>query len=166
MSSTPRPATPTPKVINLRTPNASLKGGIATSDKTSRPVAHTGATHRSEPYTDEQIARAWDDYMTAHPKEHVLVNTMRAARPVRTGTDLFTVTVENPGQTELMSQWLPDILVALRDAAQNDAITVNVTINEGAAPAYTWNERDVYAHMVANIPGLKSFIDDFKLTLS
>ena len=162
----PRPAGSTPKVINLRTPNASLKGGIMTSDKASRPVAHTGTTHRSEPYTDEQIARAWDDYMTAHPKEHVLVNTMRAARPVRTGTDLFTVTVENPGQTELMSQWLPDILVALRDAARNDSVTVNVAMNEGAAPAYTWNERDVYAHMVANIPGLKSFIDDFKLTLS
>lgn len=162
----PRPAAPIPKVINLRTPNASLKGGIATSDKASRPVAHTGATHRTEPYTDEQIARAWDDYMTTHPKEHVLVNTMRTARPVRTGTDLFTVTVENPGQTELMSQWLPDILASLRDATQNDAVTINVTINEGAAPAYTWNERDVYAHMVANIPGLKSFIDDFKLTLS
>ncbi|MCM1519026.1 MAG: DNA polymerase III subunit gamma/tau [Pseudoflavonifractor sp.] len=163
---TPRPPVTGRKVVNLRTPNVSLKGGIAASSATTHHATPTTATKRTGAYDDKKVGKAWDDFMTAHPKEHVLVNTMRAARPVRESDDAFVITVENPAQTDLMHQWLPEILSALHDAAANDMITLRVAINEGAAPAYTWNERDVYAHMVANIPGLKSFIDDFKLTLS
>lgn len=162
----PRPVASGTRVVNLRTPKMSLKGGISSSESAAQPAAHHATTKRTARYDDAVIGKAWDDFMTAHPKEHVLVNTMRAARPVKDGADSFVVTVENPGQTDLMHQWLPEILSALHDAASNDMITIRVAINEGAAPAYTWNERDVYAHMVANIPGLKSFIDDFKLTLS
>ncbi len=167
----PRPTAPAQKpasgrVINLRAPQVSLKGGIESDNKANATVTHTAATHRNGAYTDEQVVKAWNDFIATHPTEHVLINTMRAGQPTRQNGDTFEVIVENPGQVETMQQAMPDILRALRNATSNDSISIALKINEGDSPAYTWNEREVLNHMVETMPKLRAFIDDFKLTLN
>lgn len=154
------------KTISLRTPKASLKGGIETDKSSVSSSAGTTTANRNERYSDEQVLKAWNDFITAHPTEHVLINTMRAGQPVRDTGDTFEVVVENPGQVDTMQQAMPAILQALRNATSNDNISISLRINEGDSPAYTWNEREVLNHMIETMPKLRKFIDEFKLTLN
>lgn len=163
---TAAPSRVQPKIAGIRAPQVSLKHGAMTSTVQDTVSVGAVSSKRSEAYTDEQILAAWNAFMAEHPTEHVLVNTMRVARPERLQGDTFGVKVENQGQLELMTQRQHDILSFLRDAVRNDSVAISLGINEGDAPAYTWSERDVLAHMVETIPDLKTFIDDFKLTLS
>ena len=154
------------KTINLRTPKASLKGGIETDKSSVSASAGTTMAHRNEKYNDERVLKAWNDFIMAHPTEHVLINTMRAGQPVRGTGDTFEVVVENPGQVDTMQQAMPAILQALRNATSNDNISISLRINEGDSPAYTWNEREVLNHMIETMPKLRKFIEEFKLTLN
>lgn len=166
---TPKPAAiprPTGKMANLRTPNLSLKGGLDSGKNASSTTSPTVREHRTNTYTDKQVIDAWNGFIASHPTEHVLINTMRAGQPTRNAGDTFEVMVENPGQVETMQQSMPEILQALRDATNNDNITILLRINEGESPAHTWNEREVLNHMIETIPKLRAFIDDFKLTLN
>lgn len=166
------PPAPTPAAaksghmkVNLRVPTASLKRGVETHNQQA-VATPTESVHRAEKYTDEQVLKAWNDFMAQHPTEHILVNTMRAGQPVNIGADTYEVVVANPGQIELMQTEMPKILSHLHNAVANDNINISLKINEGEAPAHTWNEREVLGHMVATMPKLRSFIEDFKLTLN
>ena len=165
----PKPAAmprPVGKMTNLRTPNISLKGGIGSDSNAAQAASQAVKEHRTATYSDQQVLDAWKGYIAAHPTEHVLINTMRAGQPTRISGDIFEVMVENPGQVDTMQQSMPEILQTLRDAANNDNITITLRINEGESPAHTWNEREVLNHMIETMPKLRAFIDDFKLTLN
>lgn len=157
---------PVGKMTNLRTPNISLKGGIGSDSNAAQAASQAVKEHRTATYSDQQVLDAWKGYIAAHPTEHVLINTMRAGQPTRISGDIFEVMVENPGQVDTMQQSMPEILQTLRDAANNDNITITLRINEGESPAHTWNEREVLNHMIETMPKLRAFIDDFKLTLN
>lgn len=152
----------------LRAPKISLKNGIESSSQNAAPTAgrYADNRHRETPYTVDALDAAWETYINGHPTAHILVNTMRTARPQRIEGNRFSITVENPGQLELMEHSMPDILRYIHDTLANDSISITVLVNEGEAAPYTWNERDVLAHMVETTPMLKKFIEDFKLTLS
>ena len=49
---------------------------------------------RSSAFTDEQLKAAWGAIIEAHPKEHLLINAMRLAVPVRVEATRFGVNVE------------------------------------------------------------------------
>lgn len=120
---------------------------------------------RNGQYSREQLNKAWQDFIKAHPTEHILINTMRASFPAPVEGHNYKMMVENEMQRGVMEQIAPDLLKFVRDALENDSFTLTVEINEGAASPHTWNERDVLRHMVENIPALRGFIDDLGLTI-
>ena len=141
-----------------------------TSRADATPAASTAgqaqpSALRETPYTLEQLNRAWDTYIAAHPTEHILVNTMRAGRPVIVEGNSLKMLVENEIQQATVTEAMLSILQHLRDTLANDRITLVTEINQGAASPHTWNEREVLAHMVENTPALRDFIDDFKLSI-
>lgn len=158
---------PTTRISGIKAPKISLKGGIETED-IQRADTHNATPRqpRKTPYTTDALDTVWETYINGHPKAHILTNTMRTARPQHIENDRFTITVENPGQLELMEQAMPDILQYIHEALANDLITISVKVNEGESAPYTWSERDVLARMVETTPVLRKFIEDFKLTLS
>ncbi len=161
------PASSVTRISGIKAPKISLRGGIETTETQRAESNNTTPKHpRETPYTTDALDTVWETYINGHPKAHILVNTMRTARPQRIENDRFSITVENPGQLDLMEQAMPDILKYIHDALANDLITISVNVNTGESAPYTWSERDVLARMVETTPMLKKFIEDFKLTLS
>ena len=147
----------------------SISGGNRTGADTA-PAEVPGATTaphtvREASYTPEQFLGAWKEYIVQHPKEQILINTMRAGQPKAVSADTYVMTVENEMQQAVMAEAMASVLTHLRNSLSNDRITLSVVMNEGESSPLTWNEREVLSHMVENMPVLRDFIADFKLTI-
>lgn len=75
-------------------PGLSLKQQVTVNDVAEKKVS-SPQVKRNTPFTDEQFAAAWKAIIGTHPKEHLLVNAMRMASPVRTSGNAFSATVES-----------------------------------------------------------------------
>ncbi len=137
----------------------------ASQSASVQPGIGTTAPQRNEPYTREQLNKAWQNFMQAHPTEHILINTMRASFPAPQEGHTYKIMVENEMQRQTVELAFPALLQAVRDELSNDHFSLTVEINQGAASPHTWNEREVLNHMVENIPALRGFIDDLGLTI-
>ena len=164
----PRPTAQPTTVRRSASPTAtiSIRGKIAADTADSPSATATRVELRNTPYSDNALDMTWETYIQSHPKSHILINTMRMARPQRIGEHLYLVKVENPGQQALMEQALPDILDHIRRSLGNDYIKINIAINEGDAAPHTWNEREVLNHIIETTPYFKTFCDDLGLKLS
>lgn len=160
-------AIPTPGVAprrtTLKTPHLTLKRGL----KGAEVVKTTSAPKldRNDNFSDEAIDAAWETYIASHPTAHILINTMRAARPRRIQDSRFVIMVENPEQVNQMNYAMPDILEYLSDKLSNDHITIEIEINQGESSPRVWNSREVLAHMIQDTPHMREFIDRFNLSL-
>ncbi len=165
VESEPKTPTPTPTLRPVgRGPT--LRGRAQTASDERKPEA-TLTTQRSNPFTREAFVKAWETFMAAHPREQILVNTMRASVPqAAEGKDhAFIMTVANDMQLDLMGRQMPALLTHLRGSLENDLITIDVELETGPGSSSTWTEREVYENMRATIPSFSKFIADFELTL-
>ena len=162
----PRPVAPGRKPLMRPAGTFSINHSKEAAE-TARTAAASGtaAPQRNEPYTREQLHKAWQKFMQAHPTEHILVNTMRASFPAPQEGHTYKIMVENDMQRQTVEHAFPELLRSVRDDLSNDYFSLVVEINQGAASPHTWNEREVLNHMVENIPALRGFIDDLGLTL-
>lgn len=146
-------------------PIISIKTGAANKSAETKVVHQSSVPTNKSPYSMAALESVWDTYIATHPTEHILTNTMRAARPVRIEGDRYSLTVENPAQKELLDHSMLDIKQFVHRNLGNDFITFEVVMNEGEAAPHTWNEREVLAHIAQTSPYFKTFAEDFKLTL-
>lgn len=161
----PKAPTPTPTLRPVgRGPT--LRGRSQAAADERKPET-TLTTQRSNPFTREAFVKAWETFMAAHPREQILVNTMRASVPqAAEGKDhAFIMTVANDMQLDLMGRQMPALLTHLRGSLENDLITIDVELETGPGSSSTWTEREVYENMRATIPSFSKFIADFELTL-
>jgi DNA polymerase-3 subunit gamma/tau len=150
----------------LHAPSLSLnrKHVDANSATQTQSVAH--GEKQARLFTDDELTRAWTDFIENHAKDHLLINTMRVSHPQRTAVaNTFEMVVESEIQVELMNESMPTLLSALRTALQNDFITIHVRANDGASSPLTWNEREVLASIIERHPSVKKFVDDLGLSL-
>ena len=61
---------------------------------------------------------------------------------------------------------MTDIKQYLANQLSNDFITFEVAINQGEAAPHVWNQREVLIHMIEQSPNMRSFVDEFGLSLS
>lgn len=156
------PMAPPAKRKVISAPKISLRGSpAAAATPASAPVKHD----RNEPFGLDEFYSGWEAYIAAHPKEHILVNTMRSSRPERVDATAYSMTVENDMQRQLMEQWRDDLLRFMGDRLANDHIRLDVKVNEGQSSPMTWNEREVFNHMLETNPVLKKFVDGFNMSL-
>lgn len=157
------PKTPTLRPVGR---GPTLRGRAQAASDELKPEA-TLTTQRSNPFTREAFVKAWETFMAAHPREQILVNTMRASVPqAAEGKDhAFIMTVANDMQLDLMGRQMPALLTHLRGSLENDLITIDVELETGPGSSSTWTEREVYENMRATIPSFSKFIADFELTL-
>ncbi len=150
-----------------RTPASfSISGRQQAAAATSAAATTAAAvTTRTDAYTEEDLRHAWQDFMNRRPAEKILVNTMRASFPERTGDHSYRMKVENDKQQELMVHTMPELLKEIRDALSNDLFTLAIEINQGEASPHTWNDREVVAYVQQTTPAINDFIETFKLTL-
>ncbi|MDE5744199.1 MAG: hypothetical protein K2H84_00895, partial [Paramuribaculum sp.] len=154
-----------PRGTTLRLPNFSMRGGVGKSDTKQ---AQTSAENlRSKPFTQDDFAAAWNAYADAHPKEHILANSMRYSLPETSDNTNFEAKVTNIMQLEIMIEALPRITKWMRDALQNDGVTITASVSETENQArYTLNDRELLAKIIEEKPIMAAFIEKLKLVLS
>lgn len=153
--------------IGLKGPSISIRSGVQKQgqERTATATA-TAVQTRESAFSQDDLERVWDGFAAARPTMHILVNTMRASRPVATDTPFaYTVTIENEMQRDVLQQAMPELLASVRDILSNDRITFNLAINRGETARHTWNDREVLARMLEERPGIKRLADELKLTL-
>lgn len=123
------------------------------------------ATVNKSAYTPEALQQAWDEFIDANPHAHILVNTMRACRPVNIEGDRWLMTVENEMQQQTVAHAMPAIMQWVHRRLSNDMVTIDTAINEGESSPATWTERDVLTYMANESPGFKDFVTKLQLKL-
>ena len=162
---TPAPTTPPPsqpRRTSLRTPGFSIKGGTRPQE-TLQNEQSSGL--RNTPYNADELLTGWKKFMEDNPKEHVLVNSMRAHQPNSEGNDVWVVVAESDTQANIITEKLPLLHSYLRDRLSNDNVTIRVDVNRGEAAPVAWNEREVFQHMMAESDKVKHFVEKLKLSL-
>ncbi len=159
-----------PRRTGIRAAGKHISLSSALEDRPQETVqeAHSAmAPRRTTPFVDEALASLWEEFAAARPTAHLLVNTMRQSSPKRRaeGEYVFDVTVENQAQVDVMNETSPELLPFLRDRLNNDLITLEYHINQGASMPSAWNDRELLKHIVDRHPYAARFISDFKLTL-
>lgn len=148
--------------------NAAPGANNAKQQPAQAPTATAGtATAPAQQYTHNDLIAAWNEYGAAHPKAHILVNTMRACIPQPSSRpDTFVTKVLNEFQRTEMQQAMPDLLAFLRREVGNNNITIQVEIDSSAPPRHTLSDRDLLAELRQANPLLQKYIDFFHLNLS
>lgn len=138
-----------------------------TAAPTPAPNATTAATQAAtKQSTPEQVNAAWEKYIIDHPNDHIVINTMRAAYPVATGANSYTLEVASPSQQEFMDKALSGILSHLQSSLANDAITLSIKYNPNAPRPKVWGPREVAENIQKHNPAFSSFVEKYKLGLA
>ncbi|MDE5836385.1 MAG: DNA polymerase III subunit gamma/tau [Paramuribaculum sp.] len=154
------------KSTTLKLPNFSMRQGVIKPDSRAQQDA-APATARTNSFTVDEFAVAWNNFADSHRKEHILVNAMRFSLPESTDNINFEAKVTNVMQLEIMTEALPRINKWLRDALRNDSVTVTASVSESENEViYTLNDRELLAKIVEENPFVAKFIERFKLVLS
>ena len=144
----------------------SLKGAPF-QPQNDKPQTETKPTDapRSEPFTDEQLLRAWDEYVDSNPESKIVINTMRVCRPTKVADNHYAIKTLSKVQQQMMLDNRPELLRFLADRLHNDSITldVNVIENEDEAPPSTWRTAKVLERMKTDNPAFQDFIDELNL---
>ena len=170
-SQRPKPAQTAPNATNIPprilinyidTPKPSTNN---TSEMSSASTQHR-TTRRNETFTDEQMLEAWNDYIATHPREQVIVNTMRTALPRKVNDTLYEIYVDNIGQVEFIKTRLTEIMAFLRDKLANDMVALEIKVKEsGPAPKY-WSPREIAEDLAKRNPDIKRLIIELGLGLA
>lgn len=147
-----------------RGPKLSLKASKVATDESANSTNNRHEAVMSTPFTDDDLRAAWHSFADNHPTEKILINTMRSAEPAPTGAGRYNVMVETDIQAELLNKFMHDITAFCRDRVSNSSVTFSISVNDGAPSPYTWNEREVLAHMLQT-PALKDFVNALNLSL-
>lgn len=165
-SSTPQPVSSPKRPLKRPASTFSINHARENAQAQSQGAAEmANRVVRNGLYSREQLNKAWQDFIKAHPTEHILINTMRASFPAQVDGHNYKMMVENEMQQSLMEQASQELLRFIRNAIENDHFTLAVELNQGAASPHTWSEREVLTHMVENIPDFKDFMEGLGLTL-
>jgi len=126
----------------------------------------TQATHRSTPFTAQQLLEAWNSYIKQHPEEKVIINTMRNSLPQRITDDQYQIEVDNDAQVEFMEDSMRNLLTFLRNAVSNDMLAIDVKLRKGGPRPTVLTDREIVENLRKSNPDFNQFIKDFELSMS
>lgn len=149
---------------SLKVPHLSIRGGVPGSAG-EKPVS-SAAGNRSNPFSEDALLTAWNAYISTHPQAHILINTMRSARPTMLDRTQFVITVQNSLQLDMMDANHADIIGYIRDSLANDQVDFEVRIDTSDSPRHTLTDTELLEKMKAETPALKTLIEEFKLHLA
>ena len=127
------------------------KGNTQSSDNAAA-TPQTSAQQRSEKFTDEEFAEAWQQIIDSHPTEQLLTNAMRNARPRRHNEYHFIATVESEAIEGSIISNLGMLLGELRNRLKNDMVQLSIELNKGQATATSLTDSEFYSVLRKNVP--------------
>lgn len=128
------------------------------SDPEALAATSSLETHH-EPVTEQSLAMAWQEFMDAHPDQHILISAMRTGLPVATGEDAFTCTVGHPAQAQAFDTAMPKLMQFLRERLRNDKIIIKVITDTSCEPDRTLPPKEFLKKAVETNPQLGHLLD-------
>lgn len=160
----------TPKIAHPRTPLSMPHILISkvvdeVAEKPGNAQESSPAVERQASFTQEQLLKAWQDYIDSHQQEKVVVNTMRTSLPKPLNDVTYEMTVENSGQVEFMNNNMARIMAFLREAVKNDRLSIMVKVGDKGPAPHIWTDREIVNDIKSRNPEFEQIIKDFKLGL-
>ncbi len=159
----------TPRPVVAASPNRiyiNNQAAAAQQAASKQAAPATQATHRSAPFTAQQLLGAWNDYMKQHPEEKVIINTMRNSLPQRVTDDQYLIEVDNDAQVEFMENSMRNLLKFLRNAVNNDMLAIDVKLRKGGLRPTVMTDREIVENLRKSNPDFNQFIKDFELSMA
>ena len=124
------------------------------------------ATIRREPFSAEQLQKAWQGYIDQNPHEKVIISSMRTARLQQVNDTLYEVTVEGQAQVESIESNKTKIMTYLRDAVHNDMLAIDIKVSQSKEDHRILTPREVVEDIKQRRPDFVPFIESFQLGLA
>lgn len=155
-----KPAAPVPQPAAApRQPGGAMRLG-SMSMHTSRTVETVATTVRSDGFTPDDVASAWQQYADAHRSEPAVSNAMKKFSPRPTDNPaVWKLTVDSTVTANLLAGELDKLMPHMRNSLKNDSFTLNIDVNAGTMGPEYWSDTQV----LANLMQQQQFADFYKL---
>ena len=157
----PRPQAPAATVTGV--PRILINNRKA--NVTAEQKAEMVTQRRENAYTDEELYAAWQQFIDEHPREQIIINTMRCSLPRKIGENHYEIEVENQVQVESFNAHKMNIMSYMRDKVNNDMLAIDVKMNPYIERPKFWTPQEIVAAIREYNPYMDKFIDDFDLVL-
>ena len=109
---------------------------------------------------------AWQQFINEHPREQIIINTMRCSLPRKINDTLYEIEVENQVQVESFNSHRMRIISYMRDHVQNDMLAIEIKLNPNIVKPKFWTPQEIVASIKERNPYFEKFIADFDLALA
>ncbi len=162
------PAAHHPRAV-IKTPHIYINNtAAAAAERTSQqgpaPAGTQGASRR-EPFTAQQVAAAWQDYIAAHPHDRLVINIMKTVTPKQIDAENYEITV-NDAQYDFINNTMSKILAHVRDAVKNDMLAIAVKLGKSGQAPRIWTDREIVDDLRKHHPEMDEVIKDWGLGLA
>lgn len=162
------PAAHHPRAV-IKTPHIYINNtAAAAAERTSQqgpaPAGTQGAARR-EPFTAQQVAAAWQDYIAAHPHDRLVINIMKTVTPKQIDAENYEITV-NDAQYDFINNTMSKILAHVRDAVKNDMLAIAVKLGKSGQAPKIWTDREIVDDLRKHHPEMDEVIKDWGLGLA
>lgn len=120
---------------------------------------------RKTPVTPEAFLRAWNDFIARNPSLHILVNTMRGAKPVDIGDNVYRIEVDHPAQLQAFEMSMPKVLESLRESLSNDLLSLKVEVNTSPVENRQLPPKEFLRQVVEENPAMAQFLTSLNAEL-
>lgn len=162
------PAAHHPRAV-IKTPHIYINNtAAAAAERTSQQgpaPAGTQGTARRKPFTAQQVAAAWQDYIAAHPHDRLVINIMKTVTPKQIDAENYEITV-NDAQYDFINNTMSKILAHVRDAVKNDMLAIAVKLGKSGQAPKIWTDREIVDDLRKHHPEMDEVIKDWGLGLA
>ena len=175
----PQPVTPPPSTPSVETPVVRRRIGntpnifINNKEAAAQVALEKGQTtqsvtgqRRTAPFDEQALLVAWQKFIDEHPREQIIINTMRCSLPRKINDTLYEIEVENQVQVESFNVHRMNIITYMRNHVGNDMLAIDIKLNPNIEKPKFWTPQEIVASIKENNPYFDKFIEDFDLALA
>ncbi len=121
---------------------------------------------RTAPFDEQALLKAWQQFIDEHPREQIIINTMRCSLPRKINDTLYEIEVENQVQVESFNAHRMNIITYMRNHVGNDMLAIDIKLNPNIEKPKFWTPQEIVASIKESNPYFDKFITDFDLALA
>ncbi|MDR0413159.1 MAG: DNA polymerase III subunit gamma/tau [Dysgonamonadaceae bacterium] len=157
--------TPAPAAVKSRS-KVSLKSPSADKSPDTVPEAgNSPAPVLEEPFTQEDLVKAWKEYADCCKEDAHLENTILNIVPQLQANGQVHIPVFHPDQQRKLTGKEAEISAFLSQKLRNNQLQLKIEITEDSKEYLPYTSRDKFAYMREKNPAVMTLVKDFNLTL-
>lgn len=158
-----KPKSATPSISSMPRINVSMSPHVSVQASTNA----SPSTGVSNTYSDDDFMKAWNNFMVENPKEKLLTSVLSCVKPKRVANSYnYTIEVDNVGMLDVINQHKGRLVEFLHESLRNNAITLNVVLNENSPRLVIKSPQETVADMMTRNQNFKMLVETFKLGLA